>query len=33
MARSPAELAAMHVVDDAPGVVDHPDDYVEPDTR
>jgi flavin-dependent dehydrogenase len=29
----PAELAAMHVVDDAPGVVDHPDDYVEPDTR
>ena len=24
----PAELAAMHVVDDAPGVVDHPDDYV-----
>jgi len=28
----PAELAAMHVVDDAPGVVDHPDDYVEPDT-
>jgi hypothetical protein len=29
----PAELAAMHVVEDAPGVVDHPDDYVEPDTR
>ncbi|MGZ8602919.1 MAG: hypothetical protein ACXWXN_10430 [Actinomycetota bacterium] len=29
----PAELAAMHVVDDAPGVVDHPHDYVEPDTR
>jgi len=29
----PAELAAMHVVDDAPGIVDHPDDYVEPDTR
>ena len=29
----PAELAAMHVVVDAPGVVDHPDDYVEPDTR
>ncbi len=29
----PAELAAMHVVDDAPGVVDHPDDYVEPETR
>ncbi len=28
-----AELAAMHVVDDAPGAVDHPDDYVEPDTR
>jgi hypothetical protein len=24
----PAELAAMHVVDEAPGVVDHPDDYV-----
>ena len=24
----PAELAAMHVRDDAPGVVDHPDDYV-----
>lgn len=29
----PAELAAMHVVDEAPGVVDHPDDYVEPETR
>jgi hypothetical protein len=29
----PAELAAMHVVDDAPGAVDHPDDYVEPETR
>jgi hypothetical protein len=25
----PPELAAMHVVDDAPGGVDHPDDYVE----
>ncbi|HEX7247865.1 MAG TPA: hypothetical protein VF351_07165 [Actinomycetota bacterium] len=24
----PPELAAMHVRDDAPGVVDHPDDYV-----
>ena len=23
------ELAAMHVRDDAPGVVDHPDDYVD----
>ena len=29
----PAELAAMHVVDEAPGVVDHPADYVEPETR
>lgn len=29
----PAELAAMHVVDEAPGIVDHPDDYVEPETR
>lgn len=29
----PAELSAMHVVDEAPGVVDHPDDYVEPETR
>lgn len=29
----PAELAAMHVVDEGPGVVDHPDDYVEPETR
>jgi hypothetical protein len=25
----PAELEAMHVVDGEPGVVDHPDDYVE----
>ena len=24
----PPELSAMHVRDDAPGVVDHPDDYV-----
>ena len=23
----PAELAAMHVVEEGPGVVDHPDDY------
>ena len=30
----PPELAAMHVVDDAPGGVDHPDDYAEePETR
>ena len=27
------EQAAMHIVDEAPGAVDHPDDYVEPDTR
>jgi hypothetical protein len=25
----PSELAAMHVVDEAPGAVDHPDDYAE----
>lgn len=25
----PPELSAMHVRDDAPGVVDHPDDYVD----
>jgi hypothetical protein len=24
-----SELSAMHVVDEAPGVVDHPDDYIE----
>jgi hypothetical protein len=27
------EQAAMHIVDEAPGGVDHPDDYVDPDTR
>lgn len=27
------EQAAVHIVDEPPGAVDHPDDYVEPDTR
>ena len=27
------EQAAMHIVDQAPGAVDHPDDYVDPATR
>ena len=27
------EQAAMHIVDEAPGAVDHPDDYVDPDMR